>query len=110
MKNLLIFAFSLSGLVVFAQKTHTVQPKENPYAISKKYGISIDELYKLNPQVKEGKLNIGDVLVISKKNDEKPKTTEKPVSSGSGNLSKIVLQPKQTIYGITNNIIFLKQI
>ena len=101
MKNLLIFAFSLSGLVVFAQKTHTVQPKENPYAISKKYGISIDELYKLNPQVKEGKLNIGDVLVISKKNDEKPKTTEKPVSSGSGNLSKIVLQPKQTIYGIT---------
>ena len=101
MKNLLIFAFSLSGLVVFAQKTHTVQPKENPYAISKKYGISIDELYKLNPQVKEGKLNIGDVLVISKKNDEKPKTTEKPASSGSGNLSKIVLQPKQTIYGIT---------
>lgn len=101
MKNLLIFAFSLSGLVVFAQKTHTVQPKENPYAISKKYGISIDELYKLNPQVKEGKLNIGDVLVISKKNDEKSKTTEKPVSSGSGNLSKIVLQPKQTIYGIT---------
>ena len=101
MKNLLIFAFSLSGLVAFAQKTHTVQPKENPYAISKKYGISIDELYKLNPQVKEGKLNIGDVLVISKKNDEKPKTTEKPVSSGSGNLSKIVLQPKQTIYGIT---------
>ena len=101
MKNLLIFAFSLSGLVVFAQKTHTVQPKENPYAISKKYGISIDELYKLNPQVKEGKLNIGDVLVISKKNDEKAKTTEKPVSSGSGNLSKIVLQPKQTIYGIT---------
>lgn len=101
MKNLLIFAFSLSGLVVFAQKTHTVQPKENPYAISKKYGISIDELYKLNPQVKDGKLNIGDVLVISKKNDEKSKTTEKPVSSGSGNLSKIVLQPKQTIYGIT---------
>ncbi len=32
--------------------------------------------YKLNPQVKEGKLNIGDVLVISKKNDEKPKTTK----------------------------------
>ena len=101
MKNLLIFALSLSGLVVFAQKTHTVQPKENPYAISKKYGISIDELYKLNPQVKDGKLNIGDVLVISKKNEEKSKTTEKPVSSGSGNLSKIVLQPKQTIYGIT---------
>lgn len=102
MKKLLIFAFSVSGLVVFAQKTHTVEAKENPYSISKKYGISIDELYKLNPKVKDGKLNIGDVLVISKKADEKPKnTTEKPVASISGNVTKIVLQPKQTIYGIT---------
>ena len=102
MKKLLIFAFSVSGLVVFAQKTHTVEAKENPYSISKKYGISIDELYKLNPKVKDGKLNIGDVLVISKKADEKPKNTaEKPVASISGNVTKIVLQPKQTIYGIT---------
>ena len=102
MKKLLIFAFSVSGLVVFAQKTHTVEAKENPYSISKKYGISIDELYKLNPKVKDGKLNIGDVLVISKKADEKPKSTaEKPVASISGNVTKIVLQPKQTIYGIT---------
>ena len=102
MKKLLIFAFSVSGLVVFAQKTHTVEAKENPYSISKKYGISIDELYKLNPKVKDGKLNIGDVLVISKKADEKPKNTaEKPVVSISGNVTKIVLQPKQTIYGIT---------
>jgi LysM repeat protein len=77
MKKLLIFAFSVSGLVVFAQKTHTVEAKENPYSISKKYGISIDELYKLNPKVKDGKLNIGDVLVISKKADEKPKILQK---------------------------------
>ncbi len=102
MKKLLIFAFSVSGLVVFAQKTHTVEAKENPYSISKKYGISIDELYKLNPKVKDGKLNIGDVLVISKKANEKPKNTaEKPVATISGSVTKIVLQPKQTIYGIT---------
>lgn len=101
MKKLLIFTFLLSVLMVFAQKTHTVVAKENPYSISKKYGISIDELYRLNPKVKDGKLNIGDVLVISKKAEEKPKTTEKPVGSITGNVTKIVLQPKQTIYGIT---------
>lgn len=101
MKRLLIFAFSLSGLVVFAQKTHTVQAKENPYSISKMYGISIEELYKLNPKVKDGKLNIGDVLIVNKKSDEKPKATEKVVVNTNGNVGKIVLQPKQTIYGIT---------
>lgn len=101
MKKLLIFSFFLPGLVVFAQKTHTVQPKESPYGISKKYGISIDELYKLNPNIKDGKLNIGDVLIISKNSVEKPKTTEKTGVSTSANLSMIVLQPKQTIYGIT---------
>lgn len=101
MKKLLIFAFSFSGLVAFSQKTHTVQAKENPYSISKKYGISIEELYKLNPKVKDGKLNIGDVLIVSKKTEGKPQTTEKPIVSTTGNLGKIVLQPKQTIYGIT---------
>lgn len=100
MKKFFVLAYSLVGLVVFAQKTHTVEPKENPYSISKKYGITLDELYKMNPQIKDGKLNIGDVLVISKKTTEtKPQTTEKPLFSGK--TSTIVLQPKQTIYGIT---------
>lgn len=100
MKKFLVLAYSLVGLMIFAQKTHTVEPKENPYSISKKYGITIDELYKMNPKIKDGKLNIGDVLVISKKTTEtKPQTTEKPLASGK--TSTIVLQPKQTIYGIT---------
>ena len=100
MKKFLVLAYSLVGLIVLAQKTHTVEPKENPYSISKKYGITIDELYKMNPKIKDGKLNIGDVLVISKKTTEtKPQTTEKPLASGK--TSTIVLQPKQTIYGIT---------
>jgi LysM repeat protein len=36
-----------------------------------------------------------------KKQTKNLKLQKKPVSSGSGNVSKIVLQPKQTIYGIT---------
>ena len=99
MKKLFIFVYTLIGAVVFAQKTHTVEPKESPYGISKKYGITVEELYKLNPQIKDGKLNIGDVLIVNKKGAEKPQTTEKTVVSGKTGV--IVLQPKQTIYGIT---------
>lgn len=81
--------------MVFGQKTHTVEPKENPYSISRKYGMTIEELYKLNPQIKEGKLNIGDVLVVAKASLGQVKPT------ASAGTRTIVLQPKQTIYGIT---------
>lgn len=99
MKKLFIFVYTLIGALVFAQKTHTVEPKESPYGISKKYGITVEELYKLNPQIKEGKLNIGDVLIINKKGAEKPQAAEKTAVIGKTGV--IVLQPKQTIYGIT---------
>lgn len=101
MKKYLVFLYTLIGFVTFAQKTHTVAKGDNPYNISKKYGMTLDELTKLNPKIKEGKLNIGDVLVINKKVVEKPKPVEKAAVTAMPKLGKIVLQPKQTIYGIT---------
>lgn len=106
--------FILSAVAAFlglsAQKTHTVAPKETPYGISKQYGLSIDELYKLNPSKKDGGLKIGDVLVVAKTGSS-PKTVATtvtpvkatPVTSGnvSGKTGTITLQPKQTVYGIT---------
>lgn len=96
--------FILSGLISFlainAQKTHTVEPKENPYSISKKYGLTLDELYKLNPKIKDGTLNIGDVLIIGKSGD-KVTTAVAQTSNNSAKVGSIILQPKQTIYGIT---------
>ena len=107
--------FILSSLItfsaVFAQITHTVVKGDNPYNISKKYGMSLDELLKLNPKFKDGKLAIGDVLTVNKSvktsgiktsATQKPKeVSTKPVVTATGTLGKIVLQPKQTIYGIT---------
>lgn len=99
---LIISAIALFGGVK-AQKTHTVTKGDNPYNIAKKYGLTMDELIKMNPSAKNGKLNIGDVLVVNKKPAatpaKKPAVTEKPVASAT--LGKITLQPKQTIYGIT---------
>ena len=97
--------FLLSSLIAFsgfyAQKTHTVVKGDNPYNISKKYGITVDELYKLNPNVKEGKISIGELLVVNKTGAVKSAVAEKTGTSGTAALGKIILQPKQTVYGIT---------
>ena len=59
------------------QKKHTVVAKENPTTIAKKYGVSVDELIKQNPKIKDGKIDIGDVLIIPNKQKNTQKTEEK---------------------------------
>lgn len=91
----------LSGLFLSmfasAQRTHTVVKGDTPYNISKKYGISLDQLYQLNPQAK-GTLALGEVLSID---GNAAKNVSQNSAKSSEKLGKIVLQPKQTIYGIT---------
>lgn len=97
--------FILSGLIGFlglsAQKTHTVAPKETPYGISKQYGLTIDELYRLNPSAKENGLKIGDVVVVSKSGSASKSVVSAPAVTSVAKTGTITLQPKQTIYGIT---------
>jgi LysM repeat protein len=45
--------------------TYTVQPKENLYGISKKYGVTVDDLKKWNNLTSDN-LQIGQQLIISK--------------------------------------------
>ncbi|MCX8532186.1 LysM peptidoglycan-binding domain-containing protein [Chryseobacterium luquanense] len=96
--------FILSGLCMFlsltAQKTHTVVKGDTPYNISKKYGISVDELLKLNPKVKDGKLTLGDVVNV-KSGGGVNTASKTPATNTSAKTGKIILQPKQTVYGIT---------
>lgn len=99
--------FILSSLCMVlgasAQKSHTVVKGDTPYNIAKKYGITVDELLKLNPKFKEGKLAIGDILTVKSGTASVSKTTtvEKPKTNTASQSGKIILQPKQTIYGIT---------
>ena len=59
--------FIIAGLTAFAglsaQKTHTVVKGDNPYNIAKRYGMTVDDLVKLNPNSKDGKVAIGDILL-----------------------------------------------
>ena len=100
--------FIIAGLTAFAgvsaQKTHTVVKGDNPYNIAKRYGMTVDDLVKLNPNAKDGKIAIGDVLKIDKSTTKvaafQPKAATQNTAS-SGKVGTIILKPKQTIYGIT---------
>ena len=104
-KRFFILSSLCMVLGVSAQNSHTVVKGDNPYNIAKKYGITVDELLKLNPKYKDGKLAIGDVVTVRAEKHtapaSKPAVAEKAKSGSVGQVGKIILQPKQTIYGIT---------
>ena len=46
--------------------THTVEPKETLYSLSKRYGVTIDDIKSQNPDVEIRDLQIGQRLTITK--------------------------------------------
>jgi LysM repeat protein len=94
-KKIFILSVMLLYSAVYAQQArHTVSKGDNPYNISKKYGMTLDEFVKLNPGAKDGKLNIGDVVVVKGSADGSRGTV------GNTPMGYIVVKPKQTLYGI----------
>lgn len=91
MKKIFIMSvFLLFSSVSAQKKTHTVAKGDNAYNIARKYGISLDEFYKLNPAAKSGNLKIGDKVTV--KNG--------PAASASSAVSYITVQSGQTLYGL----------
>ncbi len=56
---------------------HSVKKKETTFSISKKYGISLEELHRYNPNLKDG-LQTGEIVQIPK-NPQRPAVTDKSV-------------------------------
>lgn len=89
---------------------HTVEPKETKFGISKKYGITIEALEKLNPQIVSG-LPIGAKLLISGKRNntvvEKPIVAKsepiKETVSTKKYLQEYVVRSQETIYSISKD-------
>jgi peptidoglycan endopeptidase LytF len=113
MKHLLFFLFLFLSLYSYNQQVkHTVQPKETLYGITKKYSISVEELQKLNPFLKERGLQPGDELIVNSKQvtkkqqivEEKlivnPKENSKENSS---DFEYITIKPKETLYNLTKS-------
>lgn len=105
-KKIFVTAAVAFSMAVFAQQTtHTVGKGDNPYNIAKKYGMTLEELLRLNPSAKTGKLNIGDKLTVkgkaAAKSNAKPVATPAASATTSSQLGYIILKPKQTLYSIT---------
>ena len=93
---------------------HVIEPKETKYGISKKYGMTIQELERLNPGIVSD-FPVGLKLVVS---GNAPAATPKPVvsaepikdkpkdlnpNSGKKYLQEYVVKPKETIQSIATD-------
>jgi len=57
-----------------SSETHIVESGESLYKIAKEYGISLEKLKELNPDIKPESIQIGDkIVIIEKKQTTKPK-------------------------------------
>jgi len=94
---------------------HVIEPKETKYGISKRYGMTIEELEQLNPQILTS-FPIGMKLVVSgnapavtSSKGETPTVTgikQKevvPTSSGKKYLQEYVVRPNETISSIATD-------
>lgn len=100
MKKIIIVLILLvhSGISVAQTSyiSHRVQPGETIFAITQQYGISQEDVYKLNPEARSG-LREGTVLII-------PKTLETISSPDDGEVTfkKHKVKRKETIFGIAS--------
>ncbi|AWG20033.1 hypothetical protein FFWV33_00095 [Flavobacterium faecale] len=106
--SLLIPVLGGSKEVVSKEIIHEVEAKESPYSISRKYGLTVDDLYKSNPSIKDTGLQIGQKIIISGGKEVKtevpalkPINTEVVVSTFEGIDYEVL--PKQTKYSIAKD-------
>lgn len=90
---------------------HVIEPKETKYGISKKYGMTIQELERLNPAIVND-FPVGLKLVISgspepkaivETNKVKDETPKSPAVSTKKYLEEYVVRPKETISSIASD-------
>lgn len=76
---------------------HTVESGQTVYAIATMYGVSVDDIYQLNPSSKEG-IKTGEKLRI-------PQKKEKVVTTGNtDNKTEYIyhtIEPKETLYSLS---------
>ncbi|KGO90661.1 LysM peptidoglycan-binding domain-containing protein [Flavobacterium suncheonense] len=87
-------------------KYHLVEPKETKYGIAKKYGLTVEELEALNPEIKEN-LEIGQNLRLNKNTPVAAAAVKTPsapsVNSAALQYMDYQIQPKETLYSLTKS-------
>ncbi|WP_310556124.1 LysM peptidoglycan-binding domain-containing protein [Flavobacterium sp.] len=102
MKYLSLFFLCLSNFV-FAQQeqsiSHKVTKGETIYQISKKYNVTPDEIYKINPDAEKG-LPENAILIIPN-NQSFSYNLKKSNIAVNTNFGSHIVQTKETLYGIS---------
>lgn len=86
------------GVTKLNNKLHIqylISPGETIYGISTKYGVSLTDLFEINPEIENG-LKVGQVINIP----YNPSTMAKPVRTTPANAQVYKVQPGDTYYGI----------
>lgn len=85
--------------------THTVIAKETLYSLSKKYGISMETICEINPELKTGNLKIGSKIKLPNSNSSNTATVSAPVEEipvVAPKVTEVVKMPESTT---TNSVI-----
>lgn len=109
-----------SAVVSGSSKYHLVEPKETKFGLSKKYGVTIEQLESLNPQIVNG-LQIGQKIavptsykgvdevapkeIVENKTSIKVEESKVEVKPAKVNLNQdyvnYEVQPKETLFGLS---------
>ncbi len=98
-----------AGSLFLNAQVHTVEKGETFYSISKKYGITVDELCKENSITQNDVLKAGQKLTIPSKNPDgtvSSKTQDSPAKGSTRKFDTYTVQKGDTFYRIAkiNNI------
>ncbi|WP_102408487.1 LysM peptidoglycan-binding domain-containing protein [Parabacteroides bouchesdurhonensis] len=74
---------------------HTIERGQTVYAIATMYGVSVDDIYRMNPGSKEG-IKAGAILKIPQKD-----AATVPTESLAGDYTYHTIQPKETLYSLS---------
>ena len=77
---------------------HTIEQGQTVYSIATMYGVSVDDIYRLNPGSKE-QIKSGEILLIPQKQHSKENTTEK--KDEDGQYTYHTIKPRETLYSVS---------
>lgn len=99
-KNVAVLIFCLLAFSLFAEN-YTVQKGDTYYSISKKYNITLQELYSANGISENDVLKVGQVLKIPGKSNSQTTTEKSTTSVSSVKTANYEVIPGDTLYSIS---------